>query len=309
MFTIFSVTLPIFLLIAAGVLAGRYLGVGRHDMRGLVQFVWFFALPALVFRAFATHKIGDFLHGSYLFVYLAGSLVTFAGSLLFARLVRGKNLTESAVIALGSSASNSGFVGFPLAALVVPPVAPIALALNMIVENLIVMPAGVALAEEGQRGGAGAVRALRDSVRSLVRNPIIIALVAGGLLSASGLDITQMAFFHAIDMLASASGAVALFVVGATLASTKASGLMGDAVQVSIGKLVVHPLAVLAFTLLAPGLDPQLRAAAIIFAASPMFTIFPIIGHRFGLQDASSAALLLATAASFVTISLVLLVI
>lgn len=307
MFTIFSVTLPIFILIGAGAIAGRFLALERADLRGLIQFVWFFALPALVIRAFLLHPIGDFLHAGYLILYLTASLLTFAIALLVARFGRGRTLTESALMALGSATSNSGFVGFPVASLVVGPLAPIGLALNMIVENLVTMPAGIALAEEGERGGAGAMRALRDSAVSLAKNPLILSLLAGAALSATGLDFKQMAVFHAVDMLANAAGAVALFIVGATLVSTKAGGrLLPDALQVSFGKLVLHPLCVVAVSLVIPGLEPEMRKTAIIFAASPMLTIYPIIGHRFGYQDMSSAALLIATTASFFTISVVL---
>ena len=307
MFTIFSVTLPIFILIGAGVIAGRFLALQRTDLRGLIQFVWFFALPALVIRAFLSHPIGDFLHVGYLALYLTASLLTFAITLLVARYGRGRTLTESALIALGSATSNSGFVGFPVAAMVVGPLAPIGLALNMIVENLVTMPAGIVLAEEGQRGGAGARQALRDSAVSLAKNPLILSLLAGAALSATGLDFKHMAVFPAIDMLANAAGAVALFIVGATLASTKAGGrLLPDALQVSAGKLILHPLCVVLVSLVIPGLEPEMRKTAIIFAASPMLSIFPIIGHRFGYQDMSSAALLIATTASFFTISVVL---
>ena len=307
MLAIFSITLPIFVLIGTGVIAARFLSLERADMRGLSHFVWYFALPALILRAFVLHPISDFLHLNYLLLYMTASLLTFGISLSVARFARGKSLTESALMALGSASSNSGFVGFPVASLVVGPMAPIGLALNMIVENLIILPAGMVLAEDGQRGGAGALKALRASLISLIRNPLIISLFIGATISASGLDFKDLALFHAIDMLANASGAVALFIVGATLASTKAGGsLLPDAAQVSAGKLVLHPLSVLVVSLLMPGLEPEMRKMAIVFAAAPMLTIYPIIGQRFGYQEMSSAALLMATSASFFTISIML---
>lgn len=307
MLAIFSITLPIFVLIGTGVIASRFLNLERKDLRGLSSFVWYFALPALILRAFVLHSLGEFLHFDYLLLYMTASLLTFGIALSFARFARGKTLTESALMALGSSSSNSGFVGFPVASLVVGPLAPIGLALNMIVENLIILPAGMMLAEDGRRGGAGVLRALRGSVVSLIRNPLIIALFVGAAISASGLDVKDMALFHAIDMLANASGAVALFIVGATLAATRAGGsLLPDAAQVSVGKLVLHPLSALVVSFLMPGLAQEMRTMAIIYAASPMLTVFPIIGQRFGYEEMSSAALLIATTASFLTISIML---
>lgn len=307
MLAIFSITLPIFVLIGTGVIAGRFLSLERKDLRGLSHFVWYFALPALILRAFVLHPISDFLHLDYLLLYLTASLLAFGISLSVARFARGKSLTESALMALGSSSGNSGFVGFPVASLVVGPLAPIGLALNMIVENLIILPTGMVLAEDGQRGGAGALRALRGSLVSLIRNPLIISLFVGAAISASGFDFKDLALFHAIDMLANASGAVALFIVGATLVATNAgASLLPDAAQVSVGKLVLHPLCALAVSFLMPGLDPEIRKMAIVYAASPMLTVYPIIGQRFGYQEMSSAALLMATTASFFTISIML---
>ena len=46
-----------------------------------------------------------------------------------------------------------------------------------------------------------------------------------------------------------------------------------------------------------------MRQAGVIFAAAPMLSIFPIIGMRYGLEDRCSAALLLATGISFITVS------
>ncbi len=307
MLAIFSITLPIFVLIGTGVIAGRFLRLERKDLRGLSNFVWYFALPALILRAFVLHPISDFLHLNYLLLYVTASLLTFGIGLSVARFSRGKSLTESALMALGSSSSNSGFVGFPVASLVVGPMAPIGLALNMIVENLVILPIGMVLGADGQRGGAGARAALRGSAISLVRNPLIISLFIGAAISASGIDFKDMALFHAVDMMANASGAVALFIVGATLLSTKVDGrLVVDAGYISVGKLVLHPLSVLAVSFLMPGLEPEMRRMAIVFAASPMFTTYPIIGQRFGLEEMSAAALLLATTASFFTISIML---
>jgi predicted permease len=57
---------------------------------------------------------------------------------------------------------------------------------------------------------------------------------------------------------------------------------------------------------LLPPDDPELRAAAVIFAATPMLSIYPILAQKYGFEEMCAAALLLATVLSFGTISLVL---
>jgi predicted permease len=72
------------------------------------------------------------------------------------------------------------------------------------------------------------------------------------------------------------------------------------------GKLLLHPLAVLAMLLMVPGLDPLLVATGVIFASVPMITVYPIIGAEYGEERATAAALLAATLAAIVTVPLTL---
>ena len=54
------------------------------------------------------------------------------------------------------------------------------------------------------------------------------------------------------------------------------------------------------------GVPSGLMAAGIILASAPMFTIYPIIGERFGLGGLCAAALVAATVVSFATMTLVI---
>ncbi|MNP75516.1 hypothetical protein D3C76_1725840 [compost metagenome] len=74
-------------------------------------------------------------------------------------------------------------------------------------------------------------------------------------------------------------------------------------VQLSIGKLLLHPLAVLLCFALLPPVDPVLRVAGVLFACSPMMSIYPILGQRFGLEGRCAAALVVCTVLAFVSIS------
>ncbi len=45
--------------------------------------------------------------------------------------------------------------------------------------------------------------------------------------------------------------------------------------QIALGKLIGHPLAVLAMVALLPDFDPRLQQAAVLLAAMPMLSIYP----------------------------------
>jgi predicted permease len=305
MLPILAITLPIFLIIAIGYLATRAGLFTPDQVRGLGKLVITFALPALVFRALSQRPLAEILDARYLGVYGLASLATLLGGFTWFRLARRRGMTESAIRGLGMAASNSGFIGYPVAAQFLGPPAAIALALTMIIENLVVLPLSLALAEGGRSTHASLPKILRGIAINLARTPLIIAIVAGG---AFGLADVQLPapLAKAVSMVADASAPVALFAIGGTLVGLRLTGIVGEIAQIASGKLIVHPLAVVAAMQLIPIADPNLRRAAIVFACIPMLSVYPILGGRYGQEKVCAAALLAATTASFVTISVVL---
>lgn len=123
MLQILAITAPIFILIGLGFLSARFGLVTQVQAQGMGRFVITFALPALVVHALLQRPLGEVLDLGYLLAYGLGSQLVFWGGLLFTRLVRGEPLSASAITALGMSVSNSGFIGYPIVALVVGPTA------------------------------------------------------------------------------------------------------------------------------------------------------------------------------------------
>ena len=60
-------------------------------------------------------------------------------------------------------------------------------------------------------------------------------------------------------------------------------------------KLVLHPLVVGLIVCSLPGLAPEMRAAAIVFASMPVFSIYPLLGVAYGMERFCSAAVVVAT--------------
>ncbi|MEP7183098.1 MAG: AEC family transporter [Betaproteobacteria bacterium] len=304
MLSILAITVPIYLMIGIGFLAGRLGMFSAADMRVLGRFVLNFALPALVFRALAQRPVAEILNGPFIAAYGGGSLLVLLGAFALARFVRGKPMPDSALIGMGAAFSNSGFVGYPIVLQWLGPPAAVALALCMLVENIVLLPLTLALAESG--GGAHAWHvALAQSLRRLAVNPLILAIVAGFAVAIAGVTMPEPVM-QTIGLLATASTAVALFVIGGSLVGLKVGGMLGDVALIAIGKLVVHPLAVLALLLVLPPVDPVLRAAGVAYASMPMLSIYPILAQKYGREGFCAAALLVTTLLSFATISAIL---
>lgn len=308
MLAVLSITLPIFLLIALGFAATHLGAIERAEVRALGAFTIKFALPALIFKSLAQRSFTEVANGKYLLVYGIASLAVFATSYLLARVVRGRARAASAMQGLGGSLSNSGFIGYAIVTLSLGPIAAVALALNMIIENIVIFPLALALAETDGREGHALPQVVVHLAGRLARNPLILAILCGGAASLSGLVLPGF-LSKAIDMLAAASAGVALFTVGGALADLKVKGMLGDIARIVAAKLFLHPALVFLALRFAPGLDPQLQKAMLIFASAPMFTVFPLIARPYGQEPVAAAALTVATSLSFLTISALLLLI
>ncbi|MDV7211972.1 AEC family transporter [Azotobacter beijerinckii] len=304
MLQILSITMPIFILIGLGFFAVRFEVISREQVRGLGSFVITFALPALVLKAVSDSPFQEVMNWQYLLAYCAGSLIVYLLGLLFALRVRREPLDTGAISALGMAVSNSGFVGYPIVAMLLGPAAAIGLALNMLVEHLLIIPLSLTLAEAGrQQGSTGKV--LRETARRLARTPLIIAMLVGLLLSLLEARLPAIPG-KVVDMLASASAPVALFVIGGSLYGLKLHGLFAELRMIAVGKLLLHPLAVFLLFSLLPDVDPVLMVAGVLFASAPMLSVYPIFGQRFGVEGRCAAALLFTTLMSFFSISLLI---
>lgn len=310
MLDILAITSPIYIIIALGYFTTRAGLFARLEMRTFGKFVINLALPALVFNAITSRHISDIFHPGYLVAYLGGSLLVLAFVYQFC--LRGLRIapTKAAVCAMGTCSSNSSFIGYPILLLTLAPVASVALAMNVVIENVIMLPLLLTMAEAGQgvaSGGKSWGQALRESLARLPRNPLVMSLAAGLLLSLLEWQVPAP-LSRTITIIAHASGALSLFVIGGTLVGLQMRGLARKVAPIVFSKLVLHPLAVALLIACLPWLgvtplDSELRAAAVMMAAMPMMSIYPILSQAYGFEDRSAAALVLATMTSFLTLS------
>ena len=303
MLSILSITGPIYLAVLLGYACTRLGLFARADMRLFGKFVINLALPALLFNALSSRSVGEILNPGYMAAYALAGLLMIGVGLVVARVLARQPLHYASMFAMGMSCPNSGFVGYPVVLLTLGgSVAGVGLALNMMVENLLLIPLLLALADlEGSRGGAGQV--VLRTLKGLVRNPMIIAIVAGLLASLLGWT-PPLPLARTVNLFAQASGALSLFVIGGSLAGQSLRGMGPAVLQITLGKLVLHPLLMLAVLgWLVPVADPQLRTAVLLTTAMPIMGIYTILSQRHGHEGISAAALLATTAASFFTLS------
>ena len=291
---------PVFALIASGYLAIRLGYVPAASMRPIGDFVLRIALPALIFQAVGTVPLSQALNAPFLGAYLAGSLGAFGLGWLVMRQGFGVEPAAASILALGMSLSNSGFVGYPVVLSVLGPVAATLLAQCMLVENIVMIPMALALAE--RREGGWRV-ALPSAAQGAMRNPIVVSVLAALAFSASGLPLPEVVAAP-LGLMADVAAPVALFVIGGTVASLPLAGVYRRVSAIVAGKLLVHPLLVLVALSVAPGVDETARAGGTLYAAVSMLSIFPLLSRQVGLELVAATSLLAAVVLSFGTLSL-----
>jgi len=188
---ILSITGPIYLVILGGFLSVRLGLFEKRDTRALGTFVANFCVPALLFRTLGSRDIDEVLDLRYMLAYACGSLTVLLGTYFGMRRLRGAVSAKAALLGLGMSSSNSAYIGFPIASQLLGPAAAAGLALVMLVENVLMVPLALALAE-GSEGGRRSWRDALAPLRRLARNPMILAIVAGFSVALLDLEVPDV---------------------------------------------------------------------------------------------------------------------
>src|SRR5690606_5868152 len=113
MLAIFLKTLPFFLVIATGWLAGRLRFFPAEATGWLTKFVFYFALSAMLFRFAATLDVAQLFDPAFVLAYLTGSAAVWALAFGVARW-RKQPLATAAMEAHTAMTGNTGFLGVPM---------------------------------------------------------------------------------------------------------------------------------------------------------------------------------------------------
>ncbi|BFM09424.1 AEC family transporter [Halioxenophilus aromaticivorans] len=306
---VLTIIAPIFIVVFIGFCATKCKLLDAAGLAGLGRFVLFIALPALIIINVGNSDFQQVFEPWFFLAYGLGSLLTYGLVFLYSSRWQGQDTVGAGIRAMGSSFSNSGFIGFPLLLQVFdsPPLA--AFAIILVFENTLLMPLALTVLEYGNRDkNTHLLNTIGQLLARLGKNPIIIAIAVGVLLSVLQLPIPA-ALNNSLQLLSNASAGVALFFIGASLGTHKVSGRLADISLVAILKLTLHPAMVALMLLILPAVDPQMAKAAILFAAVPMLSIYAIIGARFNYGAFCSSTITLSTVLSFITIAILLLLI
>lgn len=303
MWAIFLQTLPFFALIALGYGSGRTGFFSTEATAYLTKFVFYFALSAMLIRFSANLSFEQMIDWPFMGAYLLGTMAIYIVVTIVA-MIRGRGVAEAAVEAQTGVIGNVGFLGIPMLVLLLGEQA-IGPVMMVLVVDLIVFSSLIVILITGSRDGRVSPRILATVGLGLVKNPMIVSIIVGMLISASGMPIPKPANDF-LSMLGAAATPGALFAIGASLASKSAERL-AVAGWLSFSKLILHPAAVAFCAYVIFDIAAYPASVMVAAASLPVAGNVYILAQHYGVAPARvSAAILVSTALSIFTISAVI---
>ena len=300
---VFGAVLPVFGLVGCGYLAGRMRIVTQASSHALNQFVYAFALPAMLFVAVYRGSLEEILSGAFLLAVILATLGTALIGFALSYYVAKAPAAESTMRALNASFANTGYLGIPLVTVAYGERAALPAALATVATNIISFALAIVCLELFVNPRPGGVRrALSGVVRSPLIWPIALAVLLVFVQAKIPLPAERFA-----TLLAAAAGPCALFAIGLFVSQLSIRAGVQAGWQTTLLKLVVHPLlmAVLAYAVLP--VDAFWAKIAVVCAALPLGATAFVLAQRYRLLEAeTSTGAVISTVASLATVSLVM---
>lgn len=303
MIDIFFKIVPFFALVALGYWAGKTRFFNEEATAYLTKFVFYFALSALIFRFSSNLSLAEIWNTNLVLGYLGATCVVYVIATAVG-LLRGQGIAVTAVEAQCATMGNVGFLGIPMLTLLLGPeaIGPIVMAVSI---DLIVFSGIIVILITGSQEGRFSPAVLRVVLLGLVKNPMIVAIVAGLIWSSLSWPIPGP-LDEFLLLLSAAATPGALFAIGASLASKSAERL-SVAVWLTVCKLFLHPLLVALALLWVFPVDGFTAAVVISSAALPVAGNVYILAQHYGVApQRASAAILISTILSVLTVSAVI---
>ena len=305
MTAVFDIVLPIFALVALGwVLAAT--GILQPSVGdGLASFAATVGIPALLFEALVRADLESAspwqVWGCY---YPAAALAWILGQTV-GRYVFRLPPGTAVIAGMGATFANIGFVGLPLSqrafgdhgVLVATMVISIHLPIWMTTATILLLRA-----EARATGGAPMTEAVGRVAVAVLRNPIILGLLAGIVAHFVGFRPSGIAE-RTIHTLGAVAGPIALVSLGMSMHGQSLRGEVAPALTMSAIKLVALPAFVLAACRIG-GADPDIVGPLVMIGSVPTGINVYLVASQFAVgRSLASNIVSVTTAAAAVTAS------
>lgn len=307
MSAIFSVILPVFLVIGCG-----YVAVWRGFLRdegidGLMTFAQGFAVPCLLYRGIVELDLSATLNPGLLISFYGGALAGFVAGLAGARWLFGRSWEDAVAIGFVGMFSNSLLLGLPITERAFGADALQASYAIIAFHAPFGFLIGITAMEIARARGAGLARIPVKIIRAMSGNALIIGIALGFVVNLGG--VPQPAVLtDALDLVARAALPTALFGLGGVLYRYRPEGDMRTILYITAISLILHPAVTWGLGKAFGLPDAAFRSAVVTASVAPGVNAY-LFAHLYGRANrVAASAVLIGTAACMLTSALWLIV-
>lgn len=299
-----SLSLPLFILIAAGYGLGRFSGWPISVNEGLNRLCFNVAIPCMLFGVMSGFYRTPPVDYGLLIAFFGGCFVVYAIGRIIAKRIFNLDPVSSSVFALGGIFSNNVMLGIPIATLLLGQQALPSIALVLIFNSLILWTL-VTASVEWARSGSFSLQGILKTLVSVFKNPIIIGIISGmgwSLLHRPLPDVID----EPVGMVAGMAVPLSLISLGMSLSRYSIREGLRESYAICVLKLLIQPLVIAAIAL-AIGL-PRSEAQVVVLLGSMAIGInVYLMAQKFGvMQGATATSTLFTTALSALTTPLLM---
>lgn len=303
---VLDIVLPVFGLVLLGYLIARTPLLTTEGIKGITNFVFFVAIPVMLFRSVSKLTIPASVDPLLPVAYFSAALVVYGSAVALARGAFRLSGDDCALFAMGSTYSNMVLLGLPLVYLALGEEGLIAILLVIAVHALVLITLTTIVIELARGKGGTWPRTVITAAGALLRNPVILGLAAGLLWGATGLELPK-SLERLADMLKAAAPPAALFAVGASLAEFRLLGDPAQSAVIIVLKLLVLPAVVWVSAAHIFGLSPLNVAVATLTAAMPTGVNAFLLANAYNTyRERSATAVVVSTALAVVSVGILI---
>lgn len=297
-----NAVVPVFAVVAIGFAFGRGGSFEFSSALAINRFVFYVALPILLFRLIATSPFDRF-EWFLVLAFLLSELIVYVLGYIVARHAFGRSRTESLLLGMSVAFANQVFFVLPIARQIygdagATPVVAIS------TFDVIVLLSGTIILLDATREGTQSISFARI-IRLFARNPPIIGICAGVVASLAGLPVAEGIDFFA-RFLGETAAPCALFALGLILAMQPTEEGLALPITISGLKLIGVPIVAWTLVTVVFEVSPAWANPAMLVAAGPAGAMPFVLALQYDVPvTAIARTILISTIGSLITVTAV----
>lgn len=301
---VFETVIPVFFIITLGWWCRRSGLLDERSAKALNQYVFYIAVPAMMFSSTARVELSEIVNLPFLLTYFAATAITMLLTFIGYRWLKPQGALDRTVICLISGWGNTVYMGVPLFYFVFGDKGTLPVVIATLATNMAFIFGLAFFAHREQAGQTS--NSTAELLRNVfVKNPVMLAPILGMSWSLAGLSL-PVPLDNLLGMIAPSAAPVALFALGLSLYGLSLRGNSAQLGWMSAMKLLVHPLVAWGLVLLF-GLEPFWAASVVLMSALPTGAMVFVLAQQYEKRvELASSAILSTTVLSVLTLAVIL---